>query len=82
MTTVVTRNEKIDGIVKSVDKKSGIATVALSNACSIEVFLPAFFGGTFAPYPDEGTHLKMRIVNPGAGSVKVVEAWADAKTAK
>lgn len=77
MPTVLNHDRQVDGTVRCVDRKSGIATVAYNGARSVEVFLPAFFGGQFAPYPNEGTLLHMCIVDPGIGSPQVVEAWAD-----
>lgn len=84
MTTVSGTNRAVDGTVQRVDRKSGLATVLfgseVSGVRSVEVFLPAFFGGQFAPYPREGTHLHMQIVDPpGAGSPRVIEAWSDAQ---
>lgn len=70
-------DHKIEGVVKHIDKKSGYATVTYNGAGSVELFLPAYFGGQAAPYPKEGAALHMRIVEPTVGAPRVLDAWAD-----
>jgi hypothetical protein len=66
---------RVEGVVQQIDHQSGFATVRC-NAGTVQVFLPAFFGGQTAPYPKEGGHVHLRLGRTSAGSTEVLNAWA------
>lgn len=54
------------------DKKSGYATISNEKFGKLRIFCPSFFGGKFAPYPNIGDSLNIRLETIER---KVIEAW-------
>jgi hypothetical protein len=61
--------------VKSYDPRTGTAVLVNEAHGELEVFLPLFFGGRFAPYPKLGDRLNIQVDSIGRFNKRVVEAW-------